>query len=172
MLAKRYPEAVFRSGNAEGTDTVFAGAVISIDPKRIEYVLPSPRMGHDRIYPESKSLSLEELPKVAEELLSKDTIDATPGSERLVFSYLGLIKNGRLAAKAKYLLRDTLKVRGAPELNLAPAAAGIFYVNSANQPADFFDKSLKGGTWHTIRVCARQNVPVATQHTWRKWIQT
>jgi len=50
-----------------------------------------------------------------------------------------------LAAKARYFLRDTVKVIGSQDHGLAPADAGLFFVNSVDP--------MKGGTGHTMRVC-------------------
>jgi len=57
-----------------------------------------------------------------------------------------------------YLLRDALKVTGAPSLALAPADQGFFFVNPQNPDS--------GGTGHTIRVCHHLGVPVYTQDEW------
>ena len=59
------------------------------------------------------------------------------------------------------LLRDTLKVIGAPEAGLLPATAGVFYVNESDP--------LAGGTGHTIRVCMDRQVQVVFQAVWRPW---
>jgi len=67
----------------------------------------------------------------------------------------------RLQAKARYLVRDTLKVTGSSYGAFAPATVGIFYVRPGNP--------LQGGTGHTIRVCQDQGVPVAFQSDWTTW---
>ena len=41
-LAEAYPRALFRSGNAEGSDTAFTEGVTAVDPARMQYVLPNP----------------------------------------------------------------------------------------------------------------------------------
>ena len=43
-----FPSAIFRSGNAEGSDAVFADAVAEIDPSRLELVIPNAAMGRKR----------------------------------------------------------------------------------------------------------------------------
>ena len=43
-----FPKAVFRSGNAEGTDAVFANAIAALDPSRLQLVLPHAGMGRAR----------------------------------------------------------------------------------------------------------------------------
>lgn len=39
-LARTFPHAVFRTGNADGTDTAFAEGIVQVDPTRLQYVLP------------------------------------------------------------------------------------------------------------------------------------
>ncbi|KAF0189345.1 MAG: hypothetical protein FD168_600 [Desulfobulbaceae bacterium] len=41
LLAQAFPQARFRSGNAEGSDTLFARGVESIDPSRMELIVPT-----------------------------------------------------------------------------------------------------------------------------------
>ena len=67
----------------------------------------------------------------------------------------------RLGAKARYLLRDTLKVMGDADLDLAPATAGVFYPKP---------DPMQGGTGHTIRVCLQQQVPVFLFEQWKGWL--
>ncbi|MFZ4396203.1 MAG: hypothetical protein ACOYOU_11325 [Kiritimatiellia bacterium] len=87
---------------------------------------------------------------------------SAPGLKGLVDAYEVRGSKGALGAKAAYLLRDTLKVIGTPDLGLAPATVGIFYANEADP--------LAGGTGHTIRVCRERGVPVVLQTVWRKWV--
>ena len=61
-LCAEFPRAVFRSGNAEGTDTVFAGAVAACDTARLELVLPHAGMGRARRPPGARCLALDALP--------------------------------------------------------------------------------------------------------------
>ena len=39
-LARTFPHVNFRTGNAKGSDEAFAAGVASVDPKRIEFILP------------------------------------------------------------------------------------------------------------------------------------
>jgi hypothetical protein len=39
-LAETYPHDIFRTENADGSDTAFARGVAAVDPTRLEYVLP------------------------------------------------------------------------------------------------------------------------------------
>lgn len=156
-LALTFPHALFRSGNAAGSDDAFSAGIISVDPQRLQYILPFKGSRKKYLAPAASVLSLDDLPPEALEALARETTLATP-------SYSSMIKNRHSSKKlenmASYLIRDTLKIIGYPE-NCPPATFGIFYVNPKN-PAN-------GGTGHTIRVCNRYNVPVVTQSTWRRW---
>ncbi len=46
FLARQFPHARFRSGNAEGSDTLFARGVEAVDPARMELIIPT--AGHRR----------------------------------------------------------------------------------------------------------------------------
>jgi hypothetical protein len=163
MLAERLPDVAFRSGNADGTDTAFSEGVTAVAPDRMEYVVTHPGMGRKRRHPAARVVSLDQLPKSQEQCLDQYTISASPDTHRLVQTCRERDGAGPLAAKAKYLIRDTLKVMGAAELNLMPATAAVFYVNE--------DDPLSGGTGHTIRVCLQHRVPVVMQHVWRNWMK-
>ena len=39
-LARSYPPAIFRTGNADGSDSAFARGVARVDPSQLVYVLP------------------------------------------------------------------------------------------------------------------------------------
>ena len=162
MLAWRLPAVVFRSGNAEGSDTAFAEGVTSVDPSRMEYVLTHAGMGRKRRHEAGRATALNELRRVADGKVGDYTVGASPDTKGLVEAYRVSGGKGPVGAKAAYLLRDTLKVLGAPEADLAPATAGLFYVNEADP--------LTGGTGHTVRVCREFGIPVVFQAVWRKWV--
>jgi len=155
LLALRFPAMRFRSGNAAGSDEAFAQGVGKLDSARLELFLPYD--GHRQSlasaarYLSADSLTAGERTKIAEA-----TVSATPRNRGLVDS-----RSPRLQAKAKYLLRDTLKVTGHGPAFPAPIA-GIFYAD----PVD----PMAGGTGHTIRVCKDHAVPVILQHDWLAWI--
>ena len=153
-MARAAPDAIFRSGNAEGSDTAFAAGVVSVDPSRMQYVMPTPNMGKKRRHPDGRVYSLSELPQVELDRLCELTIQATPKSERLARAAAQGM-SGPLAAKGRYLLRDTLKVVGSTALELAPATQAFFYVDLSAPQA--------GGTGHTIRVCNLSNLHVMFQ---------
>ena len=162
-LCAEFPRAVFRSGNAEGTDAVFAEAVAVCDPTRLELVLPHAGMGRKRRPLGARSVALEQLPDADLERVVAVTRQAGRAAGRLGDYYLAHRSGPSSAAtsKATYLLRDTLKVTGSDSLGLDPASLGIFFVNEADPTG--------GGTGHTVRVCGVQGVPVAAQTAWMIW---
>ncbi len=157
-LAQVYPHATFRTGNAKGADEAFAEGVHSVDADRLEFVLPYAGHRKPKTPSPSRRVPFGDISPSAEKRTLADTEQASP-------EYASLLskrdKVPRLKAKADYLLRDTLKVTGADEIELNQATFGIFYVN----PSD----PMKGGTGHTIRVCKTLNIPVAFQDEWTKW---
>lgn len=161
LLAVRLPGVVFRSGNAEGTDTAFGEGVTAVDPTRMEYVMTHAGMGRKRRHPGARAVALSEVPHVSVRAVGEFTLAASPSLRGLVDAYQTYGAKGTAGAKAAYLLRDTLKVIGSSDLGLAPATIGIFYANETD--------SLTGGTGHTIRVCLDRGVPVVLQFVWRAW---
>ena len=161
LLANRFPRVMFRSGNAEGTDTAFAEGVCAVDPARMEYVVTHEGMGKKRRQPGARATALTQLSSLARDRLGDFTVAASPEAERLVRIYREHGSNTRLGAKAPYLLRDTLKVKGAPELGLAPATVGVFYMNMTDP--------FSGGTGHTVRACMLTGIPYANQMQWWTW---
>jgi hypothetical protein len=160
FLAARWQNAIFRTGNAEGADSAFAEGVRSVANDRLQYVLPGPRMGRNRLAQDAWVRHIEELSEDGRAPIIEATKRATPDSRRPVDAFCGLLANRRLAAIGSYLLRDTLKVLGSAELGLAPATLGIFYSDDPD----------KGGTGHTIRVCHEHGVPVVLQNWWQHWL--
>jgi len=161
FLADALPQAVFRSGNAQGADSLFFHGLTSAAPERLEYILPYPGSGRKRIRPETRVFSLaditpEELGEVVEVTLS-----ASPDLQSLVRAYLERGRNS-VTTKAMYLLRDTLKVTGAMSLGLPPANFAFFFVNPENP--------LSGGTGHTIRACREMGVDIHLQEEWERWL--
>ena len=157
-LARALPGARFRSGNAEGSDTLFAEGVQSVDPARMQVV--TPYVGHRKknLHPRYEVCALSEVSAVQERALADASSEATPGNRSLMEKRN---THPRLGAKAKYLLRDTLKVVGDPENGLAPATVGLFYTG---------EDPMKGGTGHTIRVCQQEQVPFVLFRQWSRWV--
>jgi hypothetical protein len=162
LLVEELPNVTFRSGNAEGSDTLFAEAVTAICPERFEYVVPRESMGRKRRHRDAYCIAASDLQAAAEERIVLYTNEASPDTERLLEAYTGKLDNARLAAMGGYLVRDTLKVAGDPELGLRPASAAIFYADP--------DDPFAGGTGHTVRVCLKQHVPFVLQDVWKNWV--
>jgi hypothetical protein len=160
-LAAVFPYAIFRSGNATGTDEAFTKGVCKIDPWRMEIIVPTESMGRKRRNENAYIVSFNQVSAVEEEQALYETKRATPKNAYLLDSYTSGLKN-EFSAKALYVLRDTIKVTGSENMRLKKADIGLFYVN----PED----PMKGGTGHTLRICENHNVPVITQFDWMKWI--
>lgn len=158
FLATEFPQAVFRSGNAEGSDTFFARGVESIDPARMQIVTPGKNHRKANLHPLNYVVPLSAISTVNEDELAYATNSATPANQRIIDKRHDV---PQLKAKANYLLRDTLKVLGDPDHGLASATAALFF--TASDP-------MSGGTGHTIRVCRLQNVPVFLQNDWWNWV--
>ncbi len=159
MLAEAMPRALFRSGNAEGSDSLFAEGVTSVDPSRMQVITPTAGHRKKNLHPDYQVLALHQVSAVHEEDLVSVSNIATPKNKSLMANRS---KIPRLGAKARYLLRDTLKVLGDPENGLAPADAGLFYTKP---------DPMSGGTGHTIRVCQQQGVPFYLYEHWQHWIK-
>ncbi len=157
-LAEALPHAVFRSGNAEGSDDAFAQGVAEVAAHRLQLVLPTPGMGRGRRPAGAVCHSLNDLPRLEKEPLTQACTAASPENRRLSDLYLRGLSGTPVHSKALYLVRDGLKVLGSPALGLAPASAAIFFVDES--------KPTGGGTGHTIRLCQQLGVPVLTQCDW------
>jgi hypothetical protein len=159
FLAMSFPHALFRSGNADGSDTFFAEGVNAVDPSRMQLVTPT--KGHRKAHrhPVNYAVEVDRVSLVQEEALAYHTNAATPKNARIINKRNEI---PQLKSKARYLLRDTLMVLGDPELNLAPATLGLFFVDG---------DPLSGGTGHTIRVCQQNQIPVFLPKDWWRWME-
>lgn len=155
QLATQFPRAIFRSGNAPGSDQAFARGIASVDVSRLELVVPYTRHRWNERPDGARILSLDDIEDDAE--LGRLTLAASPIYQNLFASRA----INASAAKIKYLLRDTLKITGAELQSFAPATAGLFWVNPL--------KPKQGGTAHTIRVCQQAGLPLWTQDKWINW---
>ncbi|MCH8558210.1 MAG: hypothetical protein LAT84_10320 [Balneolia bacterium] len=153
-FARAYPSVIFRTGNADGSDTYFAKGVAQADQARIQYVVPYASMKLKDRVPGASVLSYDELAKSEDEAISYLSSGINPKNKPL-FDYARKAPAGRAAAKAKYLLRDTLKVIGSEKAGFSRPVLGFFYVDLSDP--------LAGGTGHTIKVCQQLGVPVITQ---------
>lgn len=156
-LAKLFPQALFRSGNADGSDQAFADGVAEIDPARLQII--APYEGHRRKFRKEGAHydSPESLTSLQEEAIAKSTVQASPAISRLIERRA---TGGPLAAKARYLMRDTMKVVDCTK-DIPPPTAALFYIDLTKPEA--------GGTGHTIRVCQQHGVPCIFQDQWGSW---
>jgi len=158
-LARTFPQAVFRTGNADGTDAAFAEGIAQVDPTRLQYVLPYAGHKKKNIAPGTFFCAMTEMSEAVEEQAVQAAISASPGCTAMMNNRRRIPS---LAAKARYLMRDTVKVIGSSEQGLAPADAGLFFVNAV--------EPMKGGTGHTMRVCGLFGITVVSQNQWRQWL--
>lgn len=158
-LATSFPDARFRSGNADGSDAAFSHGVAQVEAQRLHLVAPSALHRKKHRVEGAAFFSLHELPDAGRKRLAEITAFATPANRNLARIWLERPKSP-LAVKAAYLIRDTLKVAGLPG-TFDPASAAMFYVDPADPEA--------GGTGHTIRVCRLLGVPYALQAAWQTW---
>jgi hypothetical protein len=157
-LAETFPQALFRSGNATGTDEAFAAGVATVPGARLQLVLPTPGMGRTRRPVSATCLALDDLSQEERHHLARESLAASPENHRLFDLYLRGQSGNPAYAKAQYLVRDALKVFGSPALQLAPATVALFFINNI--------APTSGGTAHTTRLCEREHVPVFTQRDW------
>jgi hypothetical protein len=157
-LALSFPTLRFRSGNAPGSDEAFASGIAAVDPSRLQVFAPYSSHRTRFRYPEATYDSPASLDPLADESVAYKTIAASPKNHRLIEKRH---EPGPLAAKAKYLLRDTMKVLGHGPDVPKPLAA-LFLID----PAD----PMAGGTGHTIRVCQLEAVPTLFQTHWQPWL--
>lgn len=157
-LALRFPRLRFRSGNAKGSDQAFSEGVAQVDTSRLQVVAPYASHRKGFRYTAATYDSPESLSKVQEDQIAFKTISATPKNRRLIDKRAA---KGPLAAKAAYLIRDTMKVIGHSK-NFTQPICALFYVD--------LDDPMAGGTGHTIRVSKQEGVPVAFQDSWKSWM--
>lgn len=161
-LAQKFPRAIFRSGGASGSDTLFAEGINQTNKNQLQLVLPTSRnlkTGNSAIKT-LRDVCFEQTSETEQKEIFKLTEQATPDYRGLIEFYQQN-KKGKLFFKTQYLLRDTLKVIGSETLQMSRASVGCFYVNS--------NKASGGGTGHTIRVCRLLQVPVIEQKNWLNW---
>jgi hypothetical protein len=156
-LASNTVYMTFRSGNAGGSDELFASGVSAVDPGRMEVV--TPYAGHRKSANKSyRTYALDDLNLAAEPEVVRYS-RTNKKTETLVEKYISGQRD-RFAMKAAYIIRDTVKVLGAK--GISPASFGIFY--------DDLSDPQSGGTGHTMNVCVLNNVPMVDQQIWFKWL--
>ena len=162
LLVANTKHCIFRSGNADGADKHFKEGIMSIDPKRFQAIVPF----NDHMK------SVKEEPGLYERI-SLDSINLAKEPQILYESkrnkkQKGLVESyekgvdPRNAIKGAYIVRDTVKVTGAPSQGILPAYFGFFYDDLKNPKS--------GGTGHTMMVCENQMVPYIDQKIWGEWI--
>ena len=156
-LAREFVRLRFRSGNAEGSDEAFSAGVAEVDASRLQVIAPYASHRKKVRYADALYSSPESLSTVQEAAVTEATVAATPRNANVVYKRTG---SPKLAAKAAYLIRDTMKVVGHSE-EFGPPVCGLFYVDLADPEA--------GGTGHTIRVCRQHGIAVAFQDSWMHW---
>ena len=158
-LARAFPHARFRTGNAKGSDEAFAAGVASVDATRLEFVLPYATHRSKQRPVESPTTAIDDISSARVQEVVDATLEASPQYQRVAVNYRQRKTHPRQRATAQLILRDTVKVTGTDEM--PPPVAGIFYVHAADPD--------RGGTGHTMRVCRAQGVPVINQFHWLEW---
>lgn len=158
ILALQFPNANFRSGNANGADYYFSKGVSQIAPERLEVITPyeNHRQKSNVAY---NTISLDQIDLVNEEKIIYQS-KSNKKTKSLIDKYVGGSKD-RFSIKAAYIIRDTVKVIGTNS-GIPPIHFAFFY--------DDFDNPKTGGTGHTMTVCEMNNIPYLTQEIWGKWI--
>ncbi|WP_291321501.1 hypothetical protein [Desulfonatronospira sp.] len=155
-LAGDFKHVTFRSGNASGSDYAFSRGVASVDPSRLQILAPYRGHRKKHMFSGAEYIYPDALPSEHHPAIIQKALQASPRHK----SILGRTNlPPKVAVKAGYLLRDTIKAAGCPPFLTRPVAA-LFYVD----PAD----TESGGTGHTIRVCRLEKVPVYFQDEWKQ----
>ncbi len=157
-LCREMKHARFRSGNASGSDELFARGVSKADPSRMEVIVPY--TGHrSKTNHGYATHALDEINLAAEPEVTYQTKINKKNAKFIDDFVAG--ENNRITIKAAYLLRDTIKVTGTRS-GISKATFAIFY--------DDLQNPVQGGTGHTIMVCRNNDVPFVDQTVWKSWI--
>lgn len=160
-LAHDLPDCAFRSGNADGADTLFAEGVAGINPCRIQHVVPYKSHKPKNIRPGSQVISVEEMMLAGDSELIRIAKAAGSQNKGLIDFFFS-DKKTALRQKALYLIRDALKVTGLEDAGVKRADFGLFY--------DDLEKPMSGGTGFTMKVCESCNVPFINQEVFFTWL--
>lgn len=157
LLTSNTKSMVFRSGNAKGSDQLFSEGVSAIDRRRLQVITPYD--GHRKATNQAyETISLDDVNIAAEPEVVYQS-KGHEGTKNFIDRYVSGGRD-RNAMKAAYIIRDTIKVIGAGEIQ--PATFGIFYDDLANPRS--------GGTGHTMNVCVQNGIPLVDQTVWFKWL--
>ena len=159
LLASKTSKIIFRSGNADGADQLFAEGVSAIDKTRMQVIIPY--SGHrSKTNLAYQSYSLDEINMANEpEVIYQSK--SNKKTEKLIDKFVAGDKN-RNTIKAAYIIRDTIKAIGTKDIK--PSTYGIFY--------DDLENPNEGGTGHTMNVCIQNKIPVIDQRVWFEWVKT
>lgn len=160
-LAQDLPDCIFRSGNADGADTLFAVGVARVNPGNIQHIVPYKAHKPKNIQIGSSIVSAEEI------ILTRDSeligIAKSAGSHnKVLIDFFFTDKKPALRQKALYLIRDALKVVGEKEAGIKRADFGIYY--------DDLETPMSGGTGFTMKICEHCKVPFINQEVFFKWL--
>jgi len=161
-LMRRFPRLVARSGNATGSDQAWARGVNSVDPRRLQLVLPVPNYRRTAIDSCNDAIALREV-------APDDFAEAGRLSEQNYRSGPDQDPTARYATmpeyKRAYLERDALKVLGYGDYRgrRQKATAALLHLNPK--------KANGGGTGHTLRLCTALKVPVFLSDDWLTWLR-
>jgi hypothetical protein len=158
-LLRAFPDMIARSGNAEGSDQAWSRGVNSVDPSRLQLVLPVPGYRRDSHHAANDVLALQDAP-AAERFAARELT-----REHYVSGHrTGAAAFDRLADYRKhYLDRDALKVLGPSDYRgrRQQATAALFHLDPAKKDG--------GGTGHTARLCEALGVPWFLSDDWLDW---
>lgn len=157
LLASKTKKMIFRSGNAEGADQYFSDGVTSLNPKRLQVIVPysGHRQKTNNAY---DTISLDNINIISEPLVLYQSKN-NKKTNNLIDKYASGEKN-RFTIKAAYIIRDTIKAIGTSQIK--PATFGIFY--------DDLNNPKTGGTGHTMNICEQNMIPIIDQNTWFNWL--
>lgn len=159
LLASRTQKMIFRSGNADGSDSFFATGVAAVDNTRLEVI--TPYSGHRKKTNQAYTThAIDTVPIAADSEVVYQTVQSNAPMKQLIEQYIAG-KRDRLSIKAAYIIRDTIMAIGTDEIK--PATFGIFYDDLRNPQ--------HGGTGHTMRVCQRNSIPKINQRVWFDWLK-
>ena len=158
LLAEKMNLVHFRSGNAMGTDELFAKGVSSVDPSRMHVVIPDSEH-RKKARKGLKAYSLDDMPILNEDKIIYET-RKNKKTAHLVDGYLEGVR-GKTSHIIAPIFRNSVMVLG--QGDLTPATVGVFYLDLADPDA--------GGTGFTKNLCHLEDVPVIDQRTWFEWVK-
>lgn len=160
-LTQDLPDCIFRSGNADGADTLFAEGVAKVNPANIQHIVPYKSHKPKNIKLGSMIISVEDIRLTRDSELVSIAKSAGSSNKGLI-DFFFTDKKTALRQKALYLIRDVLKVLGDEKAGIKRADFGIYY--------DDLEKPMSGGTGFTMKVCEHCKVPFINQEVFFKWL--